>query len=71
MGTMTSPPAVKLGCTQARERRTPAPAVPAADHRVIQARHLDLQADCMLQAGHRAAAEVLSWRAIALRELSR
>ena len=42
----------------------------AADRRAIQARHLDLQADCLLQAGHRAAAELLAWRAAALREVS-
>lgn len=38
------------------------------DHRTTEARHLDLQADCLLQAGHRAAAELLAWRALALRE---
>ncbi len=38
------------------------------DHRTIQARRLDLAADCLLQAGHRAAAETLAWRAAAMRE---
>ncbi len=53
-------------------RRKPAQiATPTADRRAIQARHLDLQANCLLQAGHGAAAELLSWRALALREVGR
>lgn len=51
-----------------KRRRKAAPPVPTPpDQRAIQARHLDLQADCMLQAGHHAAAEVAAWRAMALR----
>lgn len=54
-----------------KRRRKAAPPVPTPpDQRAIQARHLDLQANCMLQAGHRAAAEVLAWRALALREMA-
>ena len=52
--------------------RKPAPTVaPTYDHRAISARRLDLAADCLLQAGHHAAAELAAWRAMALREAGR
>ncbi len=42
--------------------------LPPPDHRAALARLLDRQADAELQHGHIAAAEVLAWRAAALRE---
>ena len=54
-----------------KRRPKTAPVAPQPDHRAILARRLDLQADCLLQAGHRAAAEVLAWRAAELREGAR
>jgi len=54
-----------------RRRKSIQASTPTADCRAIQARHLDLQANCLLQAGHRAAAEVLAWRALAIREAGR
>ena len=56
--------------TKATPKRRKLAPLPPPDLRAIQARHLALQADCLLQAGHRAAAEVLAWRAAALREMA-
>ena len=54
-----------------RRRLKNAPILSLPDRRTIEARRLDLEADCLLQAGYRAAAEVLAWRAAALRESAR
>ena len=51
------------------KRRKLAP-LPPADHRAAPARLLDRQADAELQHGHIAAAEILAWRAAALREMA-
>ena len=54
-----------------RRRPKAAPVTPQPDHRAILARRLEVLADCELQHGHVAAAERLSWRAMALREGAR
>ena len=63
-------PTPKKSSPPAKRRRHVAAAVtlPAADPRATQARHLDLQANILLQAGYRGAAEMLAWRAWTLRE---
>ncbi len=48
--------------------RRPAPAATHPDPRAARAAMLDRLADAELQQGHIAAAEVLAWRAAALRE---
>lgn len=55
--------------TQRRPKAVPA--IPVPDHRTTEARRLDLAADCLLQAGHHAAAEVAAWRAMTLRNSAR
>lgn len=51
-----------------KRRPKAAPATPPLDHRAVQARHLDRQADAELFLGHHLAAERLAHRAAAMRE---
>ena len=64
---MPSKPSPKKSLAK-RRRIAAAVTAPVPDRRALQAQILDLQAGCLLQAGHHAAAETLSWRALQLRE---
>ena len=55
--------------TKKRRSTVAAATTPALDRHAIEAQRLNLEANCLLQAGFRDAAEALSWRAWTLREM--